>query len=153
MAEQMETQTLYAAVPTDYARQVIDEGILGRDMVTEDEDGDSGMVVVICEFRSRPPTGLTRSLTAEVQSAWTCSTGEGVIIARGMLADEVGDFLLTIEVPRSLAVERTVTEDPPQGWPFQEIWLDPEEANQYRNTLKVFNFDSGDEVRPDLVGK
>jgi hypothetical protein len=67
--------------------------------------------------------------------------------------DDVGDFVLSIDVPDEFALARVVREEPPLGWPFCEIWLKPEEANQYHHTLTAFDSISEEEVPLGLVGK
>ena len=78
------------------------------------------------------------------------------------------DFVLSIEVPDDLAADHAPTYDdigemldPVTGElaglssdPFvsDEVWLTAEEANGYRDTLKVLDHDQ-EEVRPDLIGK
>jgi hypothetical protein len=69
------------------------------------------------------------------------------------LSDYLGDFVVSIEVPDDVALEHEAHEEPPMGWPFREFWLSPDLANRYRDTLKVFDSNDGEEVRPDLVGK
>lgn len=79
---------LYMAVPTAYARRVIDEGFVERS-VSLLEAGETE----VCEFRDIPLVGLTLSLTAE--AAENTDQGWKVTIDTGpVLADDIGDFVL-----------------------------------------------------------
>lgn len=68
------------------------------------------------------------------------------------LLEDVGDFVLSIEVPDEVASLYEIHEEPPRGWPFREYWFPVDIAHEYRGTLRVQDNDGGD-VRPDLVGK
>ena len=131
---------LFRAVSTEYAKQVIEDGFVGTEVAWTDEASKpTGEVQSICEFRDMPPTGLTSSLTTEV----TVEAGEEdfqVTFAGGpVLADDLGDFVLSIEVPVHVATKYEVREDPPMGMPFREFWLPEEVANEYRGSLRVFD--------------
>ena len=141
-------------LPTDYARQVIDQGFVGRPRAVYDaEELDAATrdtpegeitppeklpeptdVVEYCEFRDMPPGGLASSRTTEAEIAQT------------------GDFVLSIEVPDSVALANEIHEEPPWCRPFREFWLTPEEANRYRDTLEIIDSNDGEEVQPDLRG-
>ena len=141
-------------LPTDYARQVIDQGFVGRPRAVYDaEELDAATrdtpegeitppkklpeptdVVEYCEFRDMPPGGLASSRTTEAEIAQT------------------GDFVLSIEVPDSVALANEIHEEPPWWRPFREFWLTPEEANRYRDTLEIIDSNDGEEVQPDLRG-
>jgi hypothetical protein len=56
-------------------------------------------------------------------------------------------------MPDEIALEHEWHEEPSAGWPFREIWLPPEVANAYLDTLKVLDSHGRDEIPPDLVGK
>jgi hypothetical protein len=80
----------------------------------------------------------------------------------------VFDFALSIEVPEGFGNERRAAQSGvgtvidrtgeligisrPVG-ATNEVWLATEEANRYLDTLKAHKAQSGEEVRPDLVGK
>jgi hypothetical protein len=137
---------LYMAASTEYAQHVIAKGFVGIPRRLVD-----GGVAEFCEFRDSPPTGIDLSITAGVIPG---SEDEPTRITGGpVLVTDPGDFILSIEVPNDLASQREVHEDPPGPWPFREVWLAPEEANRYLDTLKVFDSNDGEEVRPDLVGR
>lgn len=70
-----------------------------------------------------------------------------------VLADGPGDFCLSIEVPDELLAQRRLEGDIGDEFGFKQYWLSPEEANRYRDTLKVYDSEDGEEVRLDLVGK
>lgn len=165
---------LYRTATTDYARHVIDEGFVGvrRSMyepealaaaIAETPEGqvtDRGElpepidVEEWVEFRDLPSQGATFSRTTEVLAVEEADGRVHIAIGGGpVLVDDVGDFVLTIEVPDDVALEHEVHEDPPAGWPFREFWMPPDLANRYWNTLKVLDSETGEEVRPDLVGK
>jgi hypothetical protein len=132
---------LYMAVSTAYARRVIDEGFVGRS-VSLLEGGETE----VCEFRDIPPVGLTLSLTAEAEAENT-EKGSKVTIGTGpVLADDIGDFVLSIEVTSEMGKEYEIDEETAAGWPFREHWLPPEVANAHRGSLKVFISESGEEV-------
>jgi hypothetical protein len=132
---------LYMAVSTAYARRVIDEGFVGRS-VSLLEGGETE----VCEFRDIPPVGLTVSLTAEAEAENT-EKGSKVTIGTGpVLADDIGDFVLSIEVTSEMGKEYEIDEETAAGWPFREHWLPPEVANAHRGSLKVFISESGEEV-------
>jgi hypothetical protein len=132
---------LYMAVSTAYARHVIDEGFVGRS-VSSLEGGEAE----VCEFRDLPPRGLTLSLTAEAEAEQTEKGLKTTIAGGPVLADDIGDFVLSIEVPSEIAKEYESHEEPPAGWPFGEYWLPPDVANAHREWLKVFISESGEEV-------
>jgi hypothetical protein len=153
---------LYIALPTAAARLFIDDGFVGRPRVMYDQhvtlaDIEAGAkptgVAEYVEFRDMPPVGLTFSRTTEADVEPTDDGLEVTIDGGPVLADDPGDFILSIKVPDEVAREHEVTEDPPAGWPFREFWLPPEVANAYHHTLKVFDSSDGDEVRADLVGR
>lgn len=168
---------LYMAVPTDYARSVIDVGFAGTRQMYENgadnrPDFTRPTADVMCEFRDMPPTALTFSRTAESTVHETDEGVEVTIDGGPVLADDLGDFVLCIDVPDDVASPWVITEEPgrilkkddagewvdageaePLSWPFREYWLPDTLANEYRDTLKVFDSDDGEEVRPDLVGK
>ena len=106
---------LYMAVSTAYARHVIDEGFVGRSLSWL-EGGEAE----VCEFRDQPPTGLTLSLTAEAEAENT-EKGSKVTIGTGpVLADDIGDFVLSIEVTSEMGKEYEIDEETAAGWPFRE---------------------------------
>jgi hypothetical protein len=135
-------------LPTDYARHVIDQGFVGLPRAVHDaEELDAATrdtpegeitppeklpeptdVVEYCEFRDRPPGGLASSRTTEAA------------------------FVLSIEVPDSVALASEIHDEPPWDRPFREFWLTPEEANRYRDTLEIIDSNDGEEVQPDLRG-
>jgi hypothetical protein len=135
-------------LPTDYARHVIDQGFVGLPRAVHDaEELDAATrdtpegeitppeklpeptdVVEYCEFRDRPPRGLASSRTTEAA------------------------FVLSIEVPDSVALANEIHDEPPRGRPFREFRLTPEEANRYRDTLEIIDSNHGEEVQPDLRG-
>jgi hypothetical protein len=75
------------------------------------------------------------------------------------------DFVLSIDIPDEFAAshstEWTQVEQIPgttelmesgYGWrASNEVWLSAEEANQYRQTITIYDSADGEEVRPDLV--
>lgn len=170
---------LYMAATTEYARRAIDEGFIGvqrqmfrpEDLERYKEKFPEGMmteaqmlesmafqaslpseVVDLCEFRDMPPEDIALSRTAEVHGSESDDADFAVEISGGpVLFDNPGDFVLSIDVPDDLALGREVINE--LGWPFREFHLAPEEANEYRQTLKVYDSQDGEEVRPDLVGR
>ncbi len=139
---------LYQAATTTDARHVIDHGFVGRSIMLT-----SGEIADFVQFRDLPPAGLTSSRTAEVEATLHDDQIDVRISGGEVLVDDLGDFVLCIDVPDDVARDFRVAEEPPSGWPFQEYWLSPEWANAYRHTLVVFDSDDGEEVRPDLVGR
>ncbi len=135
-------------LPTDYARHVIDQGFVGLPRAVYDaeeldaatRDTPEGEITPpeklpeptdvgeYCEFRDMPPGGLASSRTTEAA------------------------FVLSIEVPDSVALANEIHDEPPWGRPFREFWLTPEEANRYRDTLEIIDSNDGEEVQPDLRG-
>jgi hypothetical protein len=76
----------------------------------------------------------------------------GIVLSGGpVLVDDIGDVILSIEIPGDEVAQYEVHEDPPEGWPFREYWLPPYIANAYRSTLKVFISASGEEFDPALL--
>lgn len=168
-----EVMKLFMAATTEYARFVIDKGFVGVPHTLYDPDElDAARaktpegqftvppepieVVEYCEFRDLPSSGLIFSRTTEIDvDVDVDENGDlNMTISGGpTLADDPGDFTLSIEVPDEFALKREAIEDPPIGWPFREFWLTVEEANSYRHTLRVFDSIDGEEIRPDLVGK
>jgi hypothetical protein len=149
---------LYKAAQTAAARRVIDHGFLGipRWVYAEDDPDFNGLAEVVeyVEFRDMPPGGMTFSRTTETAVTDSDEDSIKVEVSGGpVLMDFVGDFVLCIEVPDELALQWEVKEDTPAGWPFREFWLTPDQANQYRDTLVVFDSNDEEEVRLDLVGK
>jgi hypothetical protein len=159
---------LFIAASTEMARGVVDRGFVGSVgrptiLYETDEKGDfllnpNGSRIEssradVCEFRDIPPRGLTPSRTTEVTSEVDEDRIEVTMDGGPVLADDLGDFILSIQVPDDFALVREAHEDPPSGWPFREFWLTSEEADLYRDTLKVYDSSDGEEIRPDLVGK
>jgi hypothetical protein len=137
---------LYVAVPMNYARFVVERGFVGVERAFIE-----GGSAEFCEFRDIPPTGLTFSRTTEVTAEPT-ETGISLTIGGGgILADYIGDVVLSIDVPEAAALECEAREDPPAGWPFREFWLSPELANAHRSTLRAWVSESGEEIDPDLL--
>ena len=150
---------LYMACTTEDARQTIDGGFVGVERYLYDVD-DSGRMVqqdhptAFCEFRDIAPSGWTVSRTTEIEAEQTGEDQIRMTVSGGpVLADFTGDFTLTIEVPDDEVFQYEAKEEDPSGWPFREFYLPPEVANQYRHTLKVYDPEDGEEVRPDLVGR
>jgi hypothetical protein len=145
---------LYGAASTQTARNIIDHGFPGRPQVLVDDDKPTGEIIHVVELRDMPPRGLILSRTTEVTAE---SDGDDVTMSMTggpVLADDPGDFVIQIDVPNDVAAPFEARFDPaPTGWPFREFWLSPEVANQYHDTLRVFDSDDGEEVRPDLVRK
>lgn len=175
---------LYMPAATEYARYVIDNGFVGIPTPMYDSDEleaaghgsprtyRSGEAMPPlpepkewkewCIFRDMPPGGLTFSRTTEM-SAEHAEDGVEITVEGGpVLADDMGDFVLSVDIPDDIAAEYRVYEEEPLGWPFQEYYVEPDLANRYRHTLTVYdwNIDGGYgtdddlvEIRPDLVGK
>lgn len=141
---------LYKAVSASYARHVIDVGFIGVPNCTVE-----GEYFEYVEMRDIPPAGLTFSRTAEMEVAVDEVTGhiDARIGGGPVLADDLGDFIVSIAMPADVAAQYRITYEDPPGWPFQEYWLDPDVTNAYRHTFVVFDSDDGEEVRPDLMGK
>jgi hypothetical protein len=118
---------LFMAVTARYARRVHQTGFVGQPETMYDSDKlDAGEYVEtgpqeFCEFRDMPPAGLTFSLTAETHAKVDDEGNLAVEIGGGpVLADDMGDFVLSIRLPSEEIREHEVHEDPPQGWPFRE---------------------------------
>jgi hypothetical protein len=160
-------------LPTDYARHVIDQGFVGLpravygaeelDAATRDTpEGEIAPpkklpeptdVVEYCEFRDMPPGGLASSRTTEAEIEQTGETEFKMTIDGGpSLLDDPGGFVLSIEVPDSVALANEIHDERPWDRPFREFWLTPEEANRYRDTLEIIDTNDGEEVQPDLRG-
>jgi hypothetical protein len=150
---------LFIALPTEAARLFIERGFAGIPRVLYDADAtleevNSGKakptgVAEYVEFRDQPPVGLTLSRTAEVTEAEIGDDSMAITIGGGpVLADDLGDFILSIDVPDEVALAHEAKEDPPSGWPFREFWLPPEVANTYRHTLKAFDSNDGRRSAP-----
>jgi hypothetical protein len=159
-AEEDQVTRLYAAVLMDYARHVHRAGFIGRPEVTyETEKLALGEDVAIhtqafCEFRDMPPAGLTFSLTAEAQvEERYADTIEMTISGGPVLADEMGDLVLSILVPDGEIREYEIHEDPPQGWPFREYRLPVDVANKYRHSLEVWVPESEEQIPVDLLSQ
>ena len=147
------------AVPADCARHVIDVGFVGtRTVYATKEDGIPDYSrpdpTPLCEFRDLPPAGLTFSRTTEAevdQDEVKVTIGGGPL-----LADFMGDFILSIEVPDELVkpwqvTEKSLGETEPASWPFVEYWIPDTVANQHLSTLRVFVPESEEEVDPALL--
>lgn len=126
-----------------------------------------------CEFRDQPPGGLILSRTAEVVTSegdeFTAEDGNplGEALLQGLaaggteltiggglvLADDPGDFIMSIDVPEDVLRQHQLEGDIGEEFGFRQFWLTPDEANSYRGTLAVYDSHDGEEVRPDLVGK
>jgi hypothetical protein len=151
---------LYAAVTMDYARLVHRTGFVGQLEVLYDTDKLAlGEYVAIgtqefCQFRDMPPAGLTFSLTAEAQTEVRNDDSIEITIGGGpVLADEMGDLVLSILVPDTEIRQYEVHEDPPQGWPFREYWLPVDVANKYRDSLEVWVPESAEQIPVDLLSQ
>src|SRR4051812_33083001 len=105
---------LYMAVSTDLARFVLDHGFVGRPRVMIDDDHQpTGQVRDFCEFRDVPPIGLTLSRTAELRVEEDHDDAMSVTIEGGAtLLDDLGDFVLALDVPDDVALEARVREEP-----------------------------------------
>lgn len=138
---------LYAAAQAEAARAVVQHGFAaaGRPRRVWDATGKSEVVEFV-EFRDLTPTGFTLSRTAELKAE---KTNEGIkmtISGGPVLADDLGDFIISIDVPDDLASEREVHEDPPAGWPFREYWLGVDDADRFRDTLALHIPETEEEV-------
>lgn len=140
---------------TEVARYVIDHGFFGM-MLTErsiDHGADA-------------PAETTQGEEVCFFFADYEDPGDAVL---GMASQGgVFDFALSIDVPEGFGNERRAAQSGvgmvidrtgevmgisrPVG-ATNEVWLATEEANSYLDTLKVYKAQSGEEVRPDLVGK
>lgn len=157
------TKRLCIAVPTHYARSVYQHGFTAseRPLYDPDELAKGNYVETesraFIEFRDMPPVGLTFSLTAEATAEVDPDDDHRInmtIDGGPVLADYMGDFVLSIEVPDDEALHQMeIHEDPPLGWPFREYWLEPQVANQYLGTLKVFVPETGEEIPAELLGQ
>jgi hypothetical protein len=122
---------LFIAVNTEMAEGVVARGFVGSAgrptiLYGTDDRGDfllnpDGSRIEsfrgdICEFRDIPPRGLTLSRTTEVTSKVDNDRIEITMDGGPVLADDLGDFILSIEVPDDFALEREAHEDPPSGW-------------------------------------
>ena len=138
---------LFAALSTNSVRHIVAHDFTGITRII------GGKEYVM--FRDLPPAGLTRSLTTEAETTQTGENESKVVFSGGpMLADDMGEFQVSIDVPEQVAREHVVTEDPPMGWPFREFWLPPELANAYRSTLMVLIPEGPDEEVPlELFGR
>jgi hypothetical protein len=168
---------LYMPASVKYARHVIDEGFMGvprkvyrredldtlphagKTVLTPEEARDDRLdeaglpseTIQVCEFLAPwhlprhdedPHPLLSREMVNDVES----------LVAQMRINEGEADFLLSIDVPDELALDKEAVYEP-SGGDFREFWLSPEEANRYRHTLKVHDFRDGEDVRPDLVGK
>ena len=134
---------LYMAVPADYARHIIDSGFEGS--AAHWLEAEDGTVSHYCPFRDQPPGGLVLSRTAEIEADVTGDAMALRVSGGALLADDLGDFVMSIDVPGEMAAQFEVHEEPPAGWPFREYWLPADIANAHLG--------DGEEVRPDLVGR
>ena len=137
---------LFIAVLLDYARGVHRAGFVGAPrMLYDTELLKRGKYVVVdlkefVEFRDLPPAGLTGSSKDEYSGG-------------PMLADYMGDLILSIEVPDDGELrELEIHAEPPTAGPFREYWLPPEVANRYLDTLKVFVPNTEEEIPRELLG-
>jgi hypothetical protein len=123
----------------------------------DDPTGAPAQANGLCDALRVPehsPAGLTFSRTAEATAEQTADDEIKITIGGGpVLADDPGDFVLSIEVPDDLSLEHEALYDEPEGWPFREIWLPEDVANRYRDTLKVYDPIDEEEIPLDLVGK
>ena len=140
------------ASSTEYARHVIDSGFVGVPWwpINPDETGQpvrderghptyTGERLERCEFRDQPPSGLAFSRTTESRVDFDPDdhTAKVIISGGAVLADDPGDFVLSIEVPEDFARDRQIREEPgrvldpktgevlgdaePVSWPFREF--------------------------------
>jgi hypothetical protein len=102
-----------------------------------------------------PPSGLTLSLVTDTHYERTDEGAFSITLSGGpVLADDMGDLVLAIEVPDDEALhEMEVYEDPPQGWPFREYWLPPDVANRYRGTLRAWIPETDEEIPLALLAQ
>ncbi len=142
---------LYMATPAEYAALVVHEGFtVGRPFYDPRIDGFARTAhLEYCDFKDQKPVG--RSLPGPHELANT--NVFQVRLDGPILLDDPGDFVLSIEVPDEFALEVEVHSDHPKGRSSREFWLAPEEANRYPDTLRVYDSQYGEVVRPDLVGK
>jgi hypothetical protein len=147
---------LYMAVPTDYAVEVVSNGFThGRPLYDPETDEISTTAFQpYLDFRDLAPTGASFGVTAEGAFQEPTEDDDFQIAIQGpVMFDDPGAFVLSIEVPDEFALQQEARFEPPVRWAFREFWLQPEEANLYIDTLKIYDSDDGEEVRPDLVGK
>jgi hypothetical protein len=101
-----------------------------------------------------PPQGIAFSLTAEPHVERTGDHGLEVRVAGGpVLAEYMGDLVLSIVVPDVRARQYRTREEEPMGWQFSYYWLPPDVADRYRDSLEVWVPETGEQIPPDLLRK
>jgi len=80
------------------------------------------------------------------------TTDEGIAEISGgpVMFEDMGDFIVSIDVPDEDVEEWRLIEDEPMGWPFVEYWLPDKVANQYVNTLEVYISEMPEDGAVDL---
>ena len=102
---------LYMAVTTEMARMAVDQGI--GSLARPRFDINTGKPWENVEMRDLPPGGLTFSRTTEATTAADDDGNVHVTISGGpVLADDPGEYVLSIEVPDDIACEHFVVEEP-----------------------------------------
>lgn len=162
----------YLAVTTDHARRILDNGFVGVTRALYDTDEllarwaqtpagervtnlpDPISVAEYVECRAFEPSAV-----AEIETHVPSADGSPVsclspAIIEDLVADEdVDDFIVSIEVPDTLATPHVVDNDLAGRDAFADYWLPVDLANDYRHTIRAYACIDGEETRHDLVGK
>ena len=59
----------------------------------------------------------------------------------------------SLEVPDEILAKRQLSGDIGDEFGFRQYWLSLEVANSFRDSLVIYDSETEEEVRPDLVGK